>query len=47
MLLDVQPEYIDLMEKCYKIGFDIYNVIVFLLGMLVVYLVYKLFNSFF
>lgn len=44
---NVQPEYIELMEKCYKVGFDIYNILVFMLGAFVVYLLYKLFNSFF
>lgn len=47
MFLSVQPQYIELMEKCYKIGYDIYSVLVFILGMIVIYLLYKLFNSFF
>lgn len=47
MLLEVQVEYIEIMQDIQKVIHNVYDIIAFGLGCLVVYLVYKLINSFF
>lgn len=47
MLLEVQAEYIEIMQDIQKVIHNVYDIIAFGLLCLVIYLLYRLFNSFF